>query len=300
LAEFALAQRTSPNDAFTPFLIGMVERRQGRWDQCLQHIQQSLALDPHNLALVTELVTTYAVLRRYDESSKAADAALTWKPRDFSLSLMRAWNDEYGKADLARWKALVSGGADNPSDPNDLISARLNLALLQRDYRAAQQALDTPGLAESDDNGFFLPREWFQAIIARGLGDKARANEQWVAARQRAAAATQQDPADARPLIVLGQIDAALGHREDAIREGEHASELLPTSKDAINGGAIQEKLARIYAQAADANRAISFLEKMSKVPNGVSYGSLKLEEDWDPLRHDPRFDKIVQSLAPK
>ena len=300
LAEFALAQRSAPNDAYAPFLIGMVERRQGRWEESIQHIQQSLALDPHNLALIPELSTTYLILRRYHESSKVLDDALAWKPRDFSLSLLRAWNDVFEKADLGRLKALVNGGADPPGDPNDLIVARLFLAFLQRDYGAAQQALDTPGLAEFDDNGFFIPREWQQGIIARGLGDKARANAQFLAARERAAAAVQQNPNDARALIVLGQIDAALGRSADAIREGEHAAEMLPPSRDAINGGLIQEKLARIYAQAADANRALSFLEKNAKIPNGVTYGQLKLEEDWDPLRHDPRFDKIVASLAPK
>jgi TolB-like protein/class 3 adenylate cyclase len=300
LAELALAQRSLPNEAAIPFVIAMVERRQGRWEECLQHSQQALALDPHNLNFISELSTTYFILRRYDESSKVLDSALAWKPRDFSLSFLRAWNDAYGKADLGRWKAVVSGGADAPADPNDLISARLALAFFGRDYRAAQQALDTPGLAEFDDNGFFIPREWLQGIIARGLGDKARANAEFLAARQRAAAAAQDNSNDAKALIALGQIDAALGRAADAVREGEHAAELLPPSKDSINGGLIQDKLARIYAQAGDANHAFSVLEKAWKVANGVSYGSLKLEQDWDPLRHDPRFDKVVQSLAPK
>jgi tetratricopeptide (TPR) repeat protein len=300
LAEFALAQRGSPNDTSVSFITAMVKRRQGRWDECLQHIEQARALDPHSLSLITELAATYFMVRRYDEASKTCDDALAWKPRDFSLSLLRAWSDARGKADLGRWKALVNGGADPPADPNDLINARLNLALLQRDYRAAQQAMDTRGFTEFDDNGFFLPREWFQAIIARGLGDKPRANQQWMAARQRAAAATQENPSDARALILLGQIDAALGHGEDAIREGEHAAELLPPSKDSINGAVIQQKLAGIYAQSGDANRAFSVLENACKIPAGVTYGMLKLEEVWDPLRRDPRFENLVQSLVPK
>jgi tetratricopeptide (TPR) repeat protein len=281
----------------------MVERRQGRWDESIQHIQQALALDPHNPSLVPELATTYLLVRRYDEAGKALDSALTWKPRDFGMALLRAWVDAFGKADLGRWKAVVAGEAGSPADPNDLISARLALALLERNYHAAQEALDTPGLAEFDDNGFFFPREWTQAIIARGLGDKARANASFLAARQRAAASAQENPNDARALIVVGQIDAALGRTADAIREGERAAELLPPSKDAVNGGFIQEKLARIYAQTGDVNRALNFLEKQIKLPqmpHGLTYGSLKLEQDWDPLRKDPRFEKIVASLAPK
>src|SRR6185369_14888551 len=148
-------------------------------------------------------------------------------------------------------------------------------------------------------NGYFIPREWIQGIIAYGLGDKARANSAFLAARQRVALAAQQRPEDARALIVLGQIDAALGRKEVAIREGEHAAELLPPSKDALNGGLILNRLGRIYAQIGDVNRAVSFLEKVMPLPNGLSYGTLKLEEDWDPLRGDPRFEQIVASLAP-
>jgi tetratricopeptide (TPR) repeat protein len=300
LAEFALAQRSLPNDPSAPFLIGMVERRQGRWDESIQHIQKAQALDPHNAALIPELGTTYLLMRRYDEAAKTLDSALTWRPRDFGFALLRAWVDAYWKADLGRWKAVAAGEAGTPDDPNDLISARLALAFLERNYHAAQEALDTPGMAEFDDNGFFIPREWTQGIIARGLGDKARANASFLAARQRAAAAAQESPDDARALITLGQIDAALGRPADAIREGERAAEMLPPSKDSIKGGFVQEKLARIYAQAGDGNRALNFLEKTLKFPNALTYGSLKLEEDWDPLRHDPRFEKIVASLAPK
>jgi lipopolysaccharide biosynthesis regulator YciM len=121
-----------------------------------------------------------------------------------------------------------------------------------------------------------------------------------LAARQRTAAAVAQSPDDARALIVLGQIDAALGRKEDAVREGEHAVELLPPSKDALNGGLMMQRLARIYAQTGDANRAINFLQRIITLPNGLSYGTLKLEQDWDALRGDPRFEKIVASLAPK
>jgi TolB-like protein/Flp pilus assembly protein TadD len=300
LAEFALAKRSLPNDASVPFLTGMVERRQGHWDESIRHIEQAVELDPHNVALISELATTYFILRRYDEAAKTLDSALAWKPLDFGMAFIRAWVDKEWKADLRRWKSVVAGDAGPPAAPNDLISARLTLALLERNYHAAQEALDTPGLAEFDDNGFFIPREWNEGIVAHALGDNDRANAALLAARQRTAAAVAQSPNDARALIVLGQIDAALGRKEDAVREGEHAVELLPPSKDALNGGLMMHRLARIYAQTGDANRAINFLQKIITLPNGLSYGTLKLEQDWDSLRSDPRFDQIIASLAPK
>jgi serine/threonine-protein kinase len=300
LAEFALARRSLPNDADVPFFIGMIERRQGHWDESIRHVEQAVALDPHNVIYISELAVTYLRLRRYDEAAKTLDSALKWKPLDFGMALLRAFTDKNWKADLGRWRAVVAGAAGRPADPNDLISARLMLALLERNYYAAQEALETPGLAEFDDNGFFTPREWNEGIIARGLGDNARANAALLAARQRAAAAAQESPNDARALIVLGQIDAALGRTADAVREGERAVELLPPSKDALNGGFVLERLARIYAQTGDSSRAVSFLENAAKFPDGPPYGSLKLDQDWDALRGDPRFEKIVASQAPK
>ena len=163
----------------------MVERRQGHWDESIRHIEQSLALDPHNVQSISELATTYFILRRYDEAAKTLDSALAWKPLNFGMAFLRAWVDKEWKADLRRWKSVVAGDAGAPAAPNDLISARLTLALLERNYHAAQEALDTPGLAEFDDNGFFIPREWNEGIVAHGLGDNDRANAALLAARQR-------------------------------------------------------------------------------------------------------------------
>jgi TolB-like protein/class 3 adenylate cyclase/Flp pilus assembly protein TadD len=300
LAELNLARRSLPNEAFVPHMTAMVERRRGRWEDAIRHSQEALALDPRNSPFISELATTYLILHRYEEAATTLDNAFALEPRHFGMALIRAIVDFDWKADLTRWRAVVSGQAGPPAAPNDLISARLILALAERNYRAAQAAIDTPGLAELDDNGFFQPREWLEGIVARGVGDSARAEAAFTAARQRVAAALQQNPADARTLMVLGQIDAALGRKEDAVREGKQAVALLPTSRDLINGGLMLRRLARIYAQTGDTDRAINFIQDAINIPNGLSYGILKLEEDWDPLRSDPRFQQTVASLAPK
>ena len=94
-------------------------------------------------------------------------------------------------------------------------------------------------------------------------------------------------------------MDSGLGRKEEAIREGERAVQLLPAGKDAINGGLLLEYLAVIYAWTGETDRALQQLEIVTKIPCDVSYGQLRLHPYWDPLRGDPRFDKIVQSLAP-
>ena len=154
--------------------------------------------------------------------------------------------------------------------------------------------------AEIDDNGFFTPNEWRQAIIARGLSNNARANAALIAARKRVVATLEKQPEDAKTLMVLGQVDAALGRKENALREAQRAVELLPVAKDSVNGYHLLFRLAGIYAQTKETDRALDLLERELPQPYGLSYGSLKLDETWDPLRGHPRFEKLVATLAPK
>jgi TolB-like protein/Flp pilus assembly protein TadD len=301
LAELTLARRSLPNDSGVLFFIAAIERRQNHWDDSTRHIEQALALDPRNIQLVSELAgSNYFGLGRYADAAKTLDSALVWKPLDFGLGFLRGYIDMVWKADLRRWKEVVSSEVAKNADPNVLITARLDLALMERDYHAAEQILATPGGTEFDDDAFFTPREWNQAIVAHGLGDSAKAYTAFQAARERAAAAVRERPDDAKALMVLGQIDAALGRKEDAIREGERAVELLPVAKDALNGYQLLVRLAGIYAQVGGTDRAFDLLEKGIHQPNGPNYGSLKLDAVWDPLRSDPRFEKIVAALAPK
>jgi TolB-like protein len=299
LAELELARRSLPNDPRNFAFSGYIERRQGKWEDATRHLEHALTLDPRNVVNVSELASQYFMLRRYDDAAKTLDSALAWKPLDFSLGFLRADVDMNWKADLRRWKDVIASEAAKTADRNDLITARLNLALKERDYRGAEQTLAAQGGAEFDDNGFFTPRQWNQAIVARGLGDESRATAALLVARERAAAAVRERSEDGKALIALAQIDAALGRKEDALREGERAVELLPVAKDAVIGDALLSRLAGVYAQAGEADRAFNLLEKVTTIPFGVTYGSLKLDEVWDPLRNDPRFQKLVASAAP-
>src|SRR4029077_19384578 len=167
LAELALATRGLPNDSRIFGLSGYIERRQGNWEDSTRHLEQAVVLDPHNITNVSELAAQYFMLRRYDDAAKTVDSALAWKPLDFSLGFLRAAVAMNWKADLRQWKDLIASEAAKTADPNDLITARLNLALKERDYHGAEQTLAAHRGAEFDDNGFFTPREWNQGIVAR-------------------------------------------------------------------------------------------------------------------------------------
>jgi hypothetical protein len=107
-------------------------------------------------------------------------------------------------------------------------------------------------------------------------------------------------PNYAPALIVLALIDAGLGRKDDALREGRRAADLMPPSRDSINGAHITFLLSIVYAWVGEKDLAIDELTRSAQVPGGVTYGQLRLWPHWDSLWGDPRFESIVASLAPK
>jgi serine/threonine protein kinase/Flp pilus assembly protein TadD len=302
LDELALARRVLPNDAEILLFTGLIEQRQGRWEEATRHTEEATELDPRSANAFFQLArTNYIPLRRYADAARILDRVLIWQPNDFLLEHVRARVDFFGKADLRRQKKVVTSESAKISQDSELVArARLQLAFAERDYHAAQQVLSGYWLPEFREFDYVTPREFYEGLAARGLGNLSRARTAFLSARERVAATVAKRPDDARALIVLADIDAQLGRKDDAIREGEHALELLPVAKDAFDGPIILGRLAGIYAQRGDSAHALALLEQATKLPNGPSYGSLKLDEVWDPLRREPRFEKIVESLAPK
>ena len=149
-------------------------------------------------------------------------------------------------------------------------------------------------------SGESFPRAWFEGLAARARGDAAAARAAFESARVEAEATVREQPGYGPHLCVLGMIDAALGRKKDAIREGRRAVELLPVAKDAIAGATIMEYLAIIYAWTGEKTLAIDQVASTVQIPSDLNYGKLRLHPFWDPLRGDPRFEKLVASLAPK
>jgi serine/threonine-protein kinase len=145
-----------------------------------------------------------------------------------------------------------------------------------------------------------LSHSFLKGLSARMMKDPAAALEAFTIARAEQEKTVQAQPDYGPSLSVLGMIDAALGRKEEALREGKRAIELLPITKDPINGTHMIENLAVIAAWGGDKDLACEQLETVVKFPSTVSYGQLKLLPFWDPLRGYPRFEKIVASVAPK
>ena len=145
-----------------------------------------------------------------------------------------------------------------------------------------------------------FPRVWCEGVVARMRGDTAAARTAFTRARSEMTKLVQEQPSYAEALCALGMADAALGHKEDAIREGRRAVELLPVTKDSIVGALLLQNLALICAWTGEKDLAFEQLAIAARTPGYLSYGQLRLHPNFDSLRGDPRFDKIVASLAPQ
>jgi tetratricopeptide (TPR) repeat protein len=179
---------------------------------------------------------------------------------------------------------------------------RVWIAMFDRDYARAEKFLaDSPRKDFQDiDFSFYFPKSWYEAMIAREKGDAAKATAAFRECREILVQRLVVKPEHARTITVLAQVDANLGQKDLAVSEAQHAIDLMPTSKDIYDGALVLEGLAQVYTWSNEPDRAIELLQKLVAMPGYTNYGRLKLHPLWAPLRGDPRFQKIVASLAPK
>ena len=189
----------------------------------------------------------------------------------------------------------------HPAAVESIANSWLVCALAERNAIAARDALIAIGeIPINLGNDVFSNRAFVEGVIARMTKDDEKARSAFTAARAEQEKIVQAQPDFGPAWCVLGLIDAALGRKEEALREGRRAVELLPVEKDAIRGQAMIKYLAMIAAWTGDKDLACQQLTIVARPPSPVTYGQLKLLPFWDPLRGDPRFEKIVASLAPK
>jgi tetratricopeptide (TPR) repeat protein len=302
-AELDLARRTLPNEPQVYFMSATIDRRQGRWSEAVRNFERAVELDPRNVHFLILDGGMYGYLRRYPEATRLLDRAVSVSPHDYFARIIRAFQPFFARADLRPLRTELNAIlAEEPAAAEKIADALFVCATLERDSAATAHALTaipSEGLGE-DRNNFQSSREWFIGLAARTFGDASKAHSAFTAARAIQEKVVRDQPAYAGAWSRLGVIDAGLGRKEDAVREGRRACELLPLSTDSVAGPSLVTNLAIIYAWTGDKDSALEQLAISAQVPFGVSYGELKLDPQFDPLRGNPRFDKIVASLAPK
>jgi serine/threonine protein kinase/tetratricopeptide (TPR) repeat protein len=303
LAELEVARQTLPNDPRIFRVTGFIQRRQGRWEESTRNLERALELDPRNVATLDNIGSSYGYLRRYAEQKSMLDRVLAIEPNDVQVKADRASVEVDWKADTRPLHQLIDEiRATNPAAMPQIAPFWLFCALAERNVAGAKAALLVSSEFPLGIDAVHFTRAFAEGVIARMTNDEQHAQLAFNAARTEQAKNVVAQPDYGPAWSVLGVIDAALGRKEEALREGRRGVELLPVEKDSVNGAHMIVNLAMIAAWVGEKDLACEQLATAVRGPSGLdlTYGQLKLMPFWDPLRGDPRFEKIVASLAPK
>ncbi len=290
--ELAIAARTLPNNARIFEWSGLIDRRQNRWHDAVRDFEHAMELDPRNVTILLGAAVTYELMREYKKEREVCDRLVAIEPNNIDHRARRACIDLDERADTRAAHSIVGTGRHLRFYERVDAAADRALAALEAQ---GEDTVDARGIG-----GARVSRAYLEGLVARMKGDAAGAQAAFTVARaqQEEVVRAQRDYGPA--LCVLGLIDAGLGRKEEALREGRRALELAPIAKDSLDGADVLYFYAVICAWTGELDLAIEQLETLAKIPAGVPYGDIRLNPYWDPLRGDPRFDKIVASLAPK
>jgi TolB-like protein/Tfp pilus assembly protein PilF len=299
--ELAIARPGLPNS--TPFFIlsGYVTRRRNHFPEAERDFATAVALDPRNPNAYNLLADTYVLQRRFPEAVQVYDRVLAAGEQFPIVLFRRASATFHGTCNSGPLREILAS-APEMDVAGGQTPVRVLLAMIDGNYAEAERVLAASPRKDFQDIdfSFYYPKAWFEAMIARATGDSARATAAFRECRAILEQRLVIKPEHARTIAVLAQVDAGLGQKELAIREAQHAIDLMPISKDIYDGALVLEGLAQVYTWSGDRDRAIEILQKLVTMPGYINYGRLKLHPLWSPLRGDPRFEKIVNSLAPK
>jgi TolB-like protein len=299
--ELAIARPGLPNSSPFFILSGYITRRRNHFADAERDFSTAFALDPRNPNAYNLLADTYVLQRRFPEAVRVYENVLSAGEQAPIVRFRRASCILSGNADtgpmrdiLTRFPDMEFAGGQTPT--------RSWMAMLDGNYAEAERVLTASARQDFQDIdfSFYFPKSWYQAMVARAAGDSARATAAFRECREILAQRLLVKPEHARTIAVLAQVDAGLGQKDLAIREAQHAIDLMPVSKDIYDGALVLEGLAQVYTWSGDRDRAIELVQKLLTMPGYINYGRLKLHPLWSPLRGDPRFERIVNALAPK
>ncbi len=296
LEEFKIARPGVPATASS--FIGAVERRQGKFEEAIHNQQDALRLDPRSPNTLHELAISFLWTRRYEESDRMLDRALTIAPDFVGASILKAVVHEAwkGETDLAKDVLRALRGR---LDPRGLLGALQGWVgdLLQYNPREALPFLASVE-SESINSGFAIyPRAFLYAVAHEALGDIARARREYETALPLLQAEIDKNPGPggAIQLAVLARAYAGLGRKQDALREARRAVGLLPISKDAFSGPEVEIDRAAVEARVGETDAAIEHIRHLLSIPCPLSPALLRIDPRWAPLRGDPRFRQLAE-----
>ena len=304
---FEQARQFLPNSSRIPESLAYVARRRGQWDRCEAYFIEAERLDPRNVYLLTQHAYSYICLRRFPEALRKLDQVLDITPDDVDTLAEKAGIAQ-AEGDLPRAAALLAPLHPN-ADDDSALETQVYQAILER--RPAQiiprlkEILAKPDPALGYVNGALrFELGWAQEVA----GDHAVAQETWRQARSELESFLKEQPENDLLIGVLALTNMGLGDKAAALALAERAMAMTPIEKDAADGPMPIEIFARVAARMGEPDRAIAALQKLLSIPYEGALAAnvpltpalLRLDPMFDPLRNDPRFQKLVASPTPK
>jgi serine/threonine-protein kinase len=293
-----------PNNAEALFALGLIERRQGKWMESLTHQNLAAQLDPQNAYRLGQLVGTYFALKDFPAAHSMEERVLKIRedaePRAGLARLYLA------QGDIERAEAAIRGIAPTP-ESYYIFEIQVRLALITHRYGDAIRMLEAAVTHPLPSSGFRLGEYQYLLAFSHQLaGNVAAARDTYERAKVELEKLRRAEPENPDAAMYLGFVYAGLGEKAGAVREAGNAITLLPALTDALQGPAYEEARARIQAQIGEADSAIAEVRRLLDVnytgPEQIALtpAILRLDPVWDPLRHDPHFQKLVAEYTPK
>ena len=302
--QLTIARRGLPNDADAIALEAYIDRHQGQFEKAIQEFNDAITHDPRNSVFVEDLATTLQQMRQFRSAEQTFDRLTELRPDQPILRTLKPFLLYYESGDNTAMRTALAALPGSIADDRGVLSLRLAFAFVDRDWAQVKALIEK--MNGGDDEGEFangganVPIGCYSILLARLQGEQIGANPSFAETRDQLNQRVQKEPDNAKLLSQLAVVDALLGKKELAIAEGKRAVELLPISRDAVDGPYPLLNLAAVYAWTNELDLAFEKLTALSKVPNGLYYGPLKREPYWEPLRQDPRYEKLLAELAPR
>ncbi len=299
--QLAIARRSLPNNAEVYSLTGYIDRREGKWDDGTKNLEKAAELDPRNLRVLGDLELQYDLLRRYDDKEKLFERAIAANPATTDYFQLLRGETELEKGNLPQARRVLDQVPPQYDPDGAATVARINLLLYEGNASGALALLEASKLAELvGGTGSLLPRSYYEGQIARAQGDKARTEAAFTTARHEVELKIHNEPDNALLYGLSCVINAGLGRKEEALSQGRRAVELLPVSKDAVDGPVPAAYLAMGSAWLGEIDSATEQLTTLAAHPGGPDYGQLKFDPAWKNVRSDPRFQTMLSQLEPR
>ncbi len=296
LADFEIARAGLPNDPGVLTAIASIERRQGKWKEAIANFEKATSLSPGDPIVLENLALTYEAVRDFAAAARTFDRAIALVPNSFEAKSLRAGIDMEWKGDLTPMQNLLASLPPDFESFGMVALARFNLNFFERNFDEALAVLWRSPLENlHGQTSTPLPKSFLAAQVYRLIPKPEKAHAEYEHALEIAQRALEESPQDAARHALMGLIYAGLGHKEEALRAGNRALELLPESKDAMDSPILVTSMARIYAITGDAEKAIDLLQHLLQIPAGLTVHEIRMDPTWDILREHPRFQRLIK-----